>query len=470
MERAPDRERHADRQQHRHGVRALPDTAEPPARAGRRRQDRVAARDREHDQACQRDQRDPGEDAVERTRCGDSCVRRAERQCGGSDEEHADGDDAGDGQPGVDRPEGRLDADDDERGCDQPRDRERAEARSVCDRLEDGDNGQRDQRDPSRRPADPRQRMHRARAEGEEDDRRGKQDVDGSLQGQTPDPIHDGPGYVSAMAYPERIVPDETPPGPVAIHEKRYRFALPHCTGKRVLDAACGVGYGTALLADTAAEVVGVDVSEDAIAYARSRYARPNVEFRVEDLLRPHLDDRSFDVVCSFETIEHLPDRETYLEHVGRVLRDDGVLHRVHAARRRDDRDPGQPASLRRVLERRLRAAPASALRRASSSSASGGSRPAAIAGSSGSTCSACAAGSASCAGSDGSRPARIRCRRSRSRGSRSTAATSTRPTCSWPSAGDRAARDDRAPRDRRGRRRRAARRAHARTRGEGAR
>jgi SAM-dependent methyltransferase len=127
------------------------------------------------------------------------------------------------------------------------------------------------------------------------------------------------------MAYPERIVPDETPPGPVAIHEKRYRFALPHCTGKRVLDAACGVGYGTALLADTAAEVVGVDVSEDAIAYARSRYARPNVEFRVEDLLKPDLDDRSFDVVCSFETLEHLPDRETYLGHMGRVLRDDGV-------------------------------------------------------------------------------------------------------------------------------------------------
>jgi len=127
------------------------------------------------------------------------------------------------------------------------------------------------------------------------------------------------------MAYPERIVPDETPPGPVAIHEKRYRFALPYCAGKRVLDAACGVGYGTALLADAAREVVGVDVSQEAIAYARSRYARPNVEFRVEDLLAPDLADRDFDVVCSFETLEHLADRETYLEHLARVLRDDGV-------------------------------------------------------------------------------------------------------------------------------------------------
>jgi SAM-dependent methyltransferase len=128
------------------------------------------------------------------------------------------------------------------------------------------------------------------------------------------------------MGYPERIVPDHTSPGPLAIHEKRYRFALPYCEGKRVLDGACGVGYGTALLADHASEVVGVDIDADAIAYARSRYARPNVEFRVEDLLAPKLDDRSFDVVCSFETIEHVPDREAYLAQVARVLRDDGVF------------------------------------------------------------------------------------------------------------------------------------------------
>jgi SAM-dependent methyltransferase len=128
------------------------------------------------------------------------------------------------------------------------------------------------------------------------------------------------------MAYPERIVPDETPPGPLAIHEKRYRFAQEYCAGKRVLDAGCGVGYGSALLAEAAAEVVGVDVSSEAIAYARSRYARPNVEFRVDDLLAPRLDDRSFDVVCALETLEHLADRDRFLREVVRVLRDDGVL------------------------------------------------------------------------------------------------------------------------------------------------
>ena len=128
------------------------------------------------------------------------------------------------------------------------------------------------------------------------------------------------------MAYPERIVPDETPPGPLAIHEKRYRFALAYCDGKRVLDGACGVGYGSALIADVADDVVGIDLSDDAIAYARKRYARPNVEFRVEDLQAMSLPDRSFDVVCSFETLEHVPDRGAFLGEVARVLRDDGTL------------------------------------------------------------------------------------------------------------------------------------------------
>jgi len=121
-------------------------------------------------------------------------------------------------------------------------------------------------------------------------------------------------------------VPDEASVGIVAIHEKRYRFALPHCAGMDVLDAGCGVGYGSALLASVAARVVGVDVSSDAIDYARTRYALPNVEFRVCDLLDLDLPAATFDVVCSFEAIEHLADRDAFLQHVTRTLRDDGVF------------------------------------------------------------------------------------------------------------------------------------------------
>jgi len=87
------------------------------------------------------------------------------------------------------------------------------------------------------------------------------------------------------VAYPERIVPDQTAPGILALHLKRYEFARPHCVAAEVLDAGCGVGYGSAYLAEVASRVVGVDVSEEAIAYARERYRRPNLEFVLGDLL-----------------------------------------------------------------------------------------------------------------------------------------------------------------------------------------
>ncbi len=128
------------------------------------------------------------------------------------------------------------------------------------------------------------------------------------------------------MSHPERIVPDETAPGIVALHLKRYQFAAPWCEGRKVLDAACGVGYGAAFLAESASRVLGIDRSEKAIAYARARYARPNVEFAVMDLESLDLADASFDVVCSFETIEHVPDPEPVLREFARVLRPEGTL------------------------------------------------------------------------------------------------------------------------------------------------
>jgi SAM-dependent methyltransferase len=128
------------------------------------------------------------------------------------------------------------------------------------------------------------------------------------------------------LSHPERIVPDETEPGVLALHLKRYRFAEPWCSGRDVLDAACGVGYGSAELGTIARRVLGVDLDEEAVAYARSRYATPNVEFAVMDLASLPLDDASFDVVCAFEAIEHVHDREAVLAELARVMRPDGTL------------------------------------------------------------------------------------------------------------------------------------------------
>lgn len=128
------------------------------------------------------------------------------------------------------------------------------------------------------------------------------------------------------MSYPERIVPGEAEPGVDAVHLKRYAFAAPLCAGRRVLDAGCGVGYGAARLAARAANVVGVDVSAQAIAYARGHYGAPNLSFEEMDVGALAFGDASFDVVCSFETIEHVDDADRVLAEFARVLADDGVL------------------------------------------------------------------------------------------------------------------------------------------------
>jgi SAM-dependent methyltransferase len=126
------------------------------------------------------------------------------------------------------------------------------------------------------------------------------------------------------VSHPERIVPDETEPGIVALHLKRYAFARPFCTGREVLDAGCGVGYGSAYLAEAARRVVGVDIDADAIAYARRRYGAPNVEFVHADVVAMPFADALFDVACSFEAIEHVRDPEALVSQLRRVVREGG--------------------------------------------------------------------------------------------------------------------------------------------------
>ena len=137
------------------------------------------------------------------------------------------------------------------------------------------------------------------------------------------------------MSHPERIVPDETEPGIVALHLKRYEFALAYCRGASVLDAGCGVGYGTAHLARVAERVVGVDVSDDAVSYAVAHYAGPNVEFLAADVLELPFADDSFGVVCSFEIVEHVSDAERFVAELARVLKPGGRL--VLSTPRADD-------------------------------------------------------------------------------------------------------------------------------------
>jgi SAM-dependent methyltransferase len=110
-------------------------------------------------------------------------------------------------------------------------------------------------------------------------------------------------------------------------HWHRYHFASRFAGGMRVVDAACGEGYGSALLARAAASVVGADLSAQAIAHAKATYAGvPNLSFAQAPCTKLPLADASADLFVSFETVEHIHEQEEFLDEIARVLAPDGLL------------------------------------------------------------------------------------------------------------------------------------------------
>jgi SAM-dependent methyltransferase len=110
-------------------------------------------------------------------------------------------------------------------------------------------------------------------------------------------------------------------------HWHRYHFVAPLVAGRDVLDIACGEGYGSALIARHAAHVTGADISPTTIAHARTQYAdQANLDFREADCAALPFADASFDVVVSFETLEHIEAQEAFLDEIRRVLRPNGVV------------------------------------------------------------------------------------------------------------------------------------------------
>jgi SAM-dependent methyltransferase len=153
----------------------------------------------------------------------------------------------------------------------------------------------------------------------------------------------------------ERFVPEFMDNRLVAAeHHVRYRFATTVTPGKRVLDAGCGVGWGSELLLRSGAlEVTGVDIDSATVSDAARRC--PGARFLVGDLQDLPLDTDSVDVAVCFEALEHVADPGRALDELTRVLTDDGVL--LVSSPNPDVYPPGNPFHIHELRPAELLAA-----------------------------------------------------------------------------------------------------------------
>jgi len=143
------------------------------------------------------------------------------------------------------------------------------------------------------------------------------------------------PAITQLASSLERIVPDHieedstTGLQTLHLHQARYTFAAKHIQSGRILDMASGTGYGSEILLHTSqahiTEIIGVDISSEAVAYAKKRYAHPSVTFLNQDI--DTFDDlEKFQSIVSLETIEHLPNPEYFVHKLVGLLKPGGIL------------------------------------------------------------------------------------------------------------------------------------------------
>ena len=125
----------------------------------------------------------------------------------------------------------------------------------------------------------------------------------------------------------ERVVPGKTPQTIYDEHIYRYIFAAGLTENKSVLDVACGTGYGVGYMVERGAgKAVGADISPEAANYASERYGGERTSFVCANGLRLPFAENVFDIVVSFETIEHIRQYGKFLAECRRVLKDGGSL------------------------------------------------------------------------------------------------------------------------------------------------
>lgn len=106
-----------------------------------------------------------------------------------------------------------------------------------------------------------------------------------------------------------------------------YEYAKPFIVGKRVLDVGCGLAYGTALMAESALDIIGLDYDQLTIDDNQKRYsAIKNLSFKRGEIPPLPFEDNSFDVVTAFQFIEHIERRKEFMKECLRVLKPGGRM------------------------------------------------------------------------------------------------------------------------------------------------
>lgn len=110
-------------------------------------------------------------------------------------------------------------------------------------------------------------------------------------------------------------------------HLHRYGFAKEFVKGKKVLDLACGEGYGSYMLSEEASKVIGVDIDESTIKHAGAKYAKDNLKFIKSSITKVAVrEDKLFDVIICFEALEHIEGHRKVMAEVKRLLKNDGIF------------------------------------------------------------------------------------------------------------------------------------------------
>jgi len=125
----------------------------------------------------------------------------------------------------------------------------------------------------------------------------------------------------------ERFLPRMEDPIINYEHLHRYRFAEEFVKGKKVLDLACGEGYGSYMLAEKAREVIGVDIDESTIKHASAKYIKDNLKFIKSSMTAIAMEsEKKIDVIICFEALEHVEEHDKVMAEIKRVLKDDGIF------------------------------------------------------------------------------------------------------------------------------------------------